>query len=387
MFIFAHAPYIDYVPPRLSIGKDWVVVYWVKDPSTGRLKRIRTKVNHIKPVAARRKAAAQMMAAIQSKLAIGWNPLVEKIAPRAGTEAFAAYDRFLTVKSKEMELQSVHSYRSFINVLIQWLRTYGFDEHTTITCVTHEVALAFMDSLEENSGISARTYNNYLSFMLALHGWLMDRGYISENPFSRIKRKSRHLIQKSRRVLTDEELQRLFSWLSKNNPEYLCACLLCYCCCIRPKEIALLKCKDIDLERQVVFVSGKIAKNDKDSFRTIPDQAVPYFRRLELSHPDWAVFGDQSGSADFHSGPKHLNQKKFSDFWIHGVRPKMGWGLDLKFYSLKDTGLTNMAAANLPPLLLKQQADHGSLAITSVYIGTKASANEQLKKADILPKF
>lgn len=387
MFLFAHAPYIDYVPPRLSIGKDWIIVYWVKDPSTGRLKRIRTKVNHIKPVAERKKAAAQMIAAIQSKLAIGWNPLVEKIAPRAGTEAFAAYDRFLTVKSKETEPQSMHSYRSYINVFTQWLRENGFNEHTTIPCVTHEVALAFMDSLEERSGISARTYNNYLSFLLTLHSWLVDRGYISANPFSRIKRKSRHLGPKSRRVLTDDELTRLFSLLNKENPEYLCVCLLCYCCCIRPKEIALLKCKDVDLKKQVVFVSGKIAKNDKDSIRTIPDQALPYFHRLDLSHPDWAVFGENDASYNFVSSPKHIHQKKFSDFWVRDIRPKLQFGLELKFYSLKDTGLTNMAAANLPPLLLKQQADHGSLAMTSVYIGTKASANEQLKKAQILPKF
>lgn len=387
MSLFAHAPYIDYVPPRLSAGKDWVIVYWVKDPLTGRLRRVRMKVNHIKPVAARRKAAAQMMAAIQSKLAIGWNPFTEKIAPRAGTEAFKAYDRFLAVKAKENELQSIHAYRSFVNVFKNWLRSQGFDERTTIPCVTHEVALAFMDSLEEKSSISARTWNNYLAFLLLMHGWLVDRGYIGSNPFSGIKRKLRHLDQKSRRTLTDDELRRLLVWLSKSNPEYLCVCLLCYCCCVRPKEIALLKCRDIDLERQLVFVSGKIAKNDHDSFRTIPDQALPFFRRLDLSHPDWALFGDQPGSEDFRSGPKHLNQKKFSDFWIHRVRPEMGWGLELKFYSLKDTGLTNMAAEGLPPLALKQQADHGSLAMTSLYIGRKASANESLKKAELLPDW
>jgi integrase len=386
MFLFAHTPYIDYVPPRLSIGKEWVIVYWVKDPATGRLRRIRMKVNHI-PASERKKVAAKIMAMIQTKLAMGWNPLAEKVAPKAGTEAFAAYEHFLKIKSKENERQSMHSYRSYVNVFVNWLKSHGFNERTTILCITREVARAFMDSLEERENLSSRTFNNYLSFLLLLHNWLMERGFISDNPFTGIKRKLRHLNQKSRRTLTDEELHKLLSWLTKANPEYLCACLLCYCCCIRPKEIALLKCSDIDLERQLVFVSGKIAKNDKDSFRTIPNAAIPYFRKLDLSHPDWALFGDHRSSEDFRSGPKHLSQKKFSDFWIHRVRIELGWGLELKFYSLKDTGLTNMAAEGVPPLALKQQADHGSLSMTSIYIGRKASANEQLKTVDIIPEI
>ena len=36
-------------------------------------------------------------------------------------------------------------------------------------------------------------------------------------------------------------------------------CMLCYCCLIRPKEIALLKCSDFDLKKQTVRVRAEMA--------------------------------------------------------------------------------------------------------------------------------
>lgn len=388
MFFFKPLPGIDYRPPKLTRGADWVIRYYVKDPNTGQLRRIRIKVNHIKPERERVRVAREIMAAITERLALGWNPLRDAAAPRSTVSVFEAYDAFLAVKRKEAEGQSVASYRSFINVFSDWLKKNGFAQPRPVACVSRETAVAFMDHLDSRDDVSPRTWNNYLSFLLTLHTWLIEHGYIAVNPFEGIRRKPRRLLAKKRRLLTADELGRLLEYLRAENPEYLAVCLLCYCCFIRPKEIALLRCGDVNLDRQLVFVSGEVAKNDRDSVRTIPDAAMPDLRRLNLSRPDWFLFGRNAGRGDdFRPGAQGVNQRKFEAFWSAHVRPALGFPEEVQLYSLKDTGITNMASAGIPINLVRQQADHSNVAITSIYLGLRrAEAVPELRGAQILPK-
>lgn len=76
--------------------------------------------------------------------------------------------------------------------------------------------------------------------------------------------------------------------------------------------------------------------------------------------------------------------QRVSDYWRGVVRPATGFGKDVQFYSLKDTGITNMAAAGVPVSAIQQQADHSSLAMTSIYCQRSGKATEELKGVDIL---
>jgi hypothetical protein len=49
------------------------------------------------------------------------------------------------------------------------------------------------------------------------------------------------------------------------------------------------------------------------------------------------------------------------------VRPALGFSDDMQFYSLKDTGITNMLADGVAPNFVQGQADHSSLEVTSIY--------------------
>ena len=144
-----------------------------------------------------------------------------------------------------------------------------------------------MNDIDVDEKKSARTYNNYLKFLQTMFNWMKEKGYVPENPFEGIKRKPKRLTAKTRRTISNEELSRLCTFLSENNPHYLLAVLLCYGCFIRPKELSMLKCSDIDLDKQHVHIRPEIAKNDNDSYRTIPDALVPFMRTADLSHPEW----------------------------------------------------------------------------------------------------
>lgn len=380
-------PFVDYVPARLSESKEWVVVWYVKDPVTNKMIRCRKKFNRIKQLTKRRASAKAFINTINERLALGWNPAVTSIAPRATTKLFEALDLFLKVKAKEAEENSMRSYRSYISMFKTWLKDKGLSEDAYVCAITYEVAMELMDDVDSRKEISPRTYNNYLMFFRLLFNWMIEHDFISDNPFDRIKRKPKKLTKKKRRILTDHELNMLFEYLGKNNPNYLCMALLCYCCFLRPKEIVSLKCNDIDLIKQVVHIRSEIAKNDNDSFRTIPDVIVPILRNLELSNGGLYLFSGSGSDTpyEFSPGRTQVCSRKIAKYWDTYVRPACGFNQDLQFYSLKDSGVTKMLTEKIPINLVQKQADHSSVAMTAIYVGDLPEANTELKKVNILP--
>lgn len=380
-------PFVDYVPARLSESKEWVVVWYVKDPVTNKMIRCRKKFNRIKQLTKRRASAKAFINTINERLALGWNPAVTSIAPRATTKLFEALDLFLKVKAKEAEENSMRSYRSYISMLKTWLKDKDISEDAYVCAITYEVAMELMDDIDSRKDISPRTYNNYLMFFRLLFNWMIEHDFISDNPFDRIKRKPKKLTKKKRRIFTDRELNTLFEFLGKNNPNYLCMALLCYCCFLRPKEIVSLKCNDIDLIKQVVHIRSEIAKNDNDSFRTIPDVIVPILRNLELSNGGLYLFSGSGSDTpyEFSPGRTQVCSRKIAKYWDTYVRPACGFNQDLQFYSLKDSGVTKMLTEKIPINLVQKQADHSSVAMTAIYVGDLPEANTELKKVNILP--
>lgn len=384
MSLFKPTPFSDYIPARLCEGKEWVIVWYVKSPLTGKMVRYRKKVNRIKQISKRRAAAKSLMAGINERLAIGWNPEVSAIAPRATTKINDALDMFLKVKQKESEGNSMRSYRSFISTFRSWMQSVGIPDDVYVCSITSDVAMHMMDDIETRENIGARTYNNYLCFFKLLFNWMIERDYISENPFDKIHRKPKKLTKKKRRVMTDGELNTLFEFLGRTNRNYLCMTLLCYCCFLRPKEIVSLKCADIDLVRQTVHIKEDVAKNDNDSYRTIPDVIVPILRELDLSNGCLYLFG---GSGNYNFAPSDIQvcSRKLAKYWDCYVRPACKFGKDLQFYGLKDSGVTKMLTEKIPINLVQKQADHSSVAMTAIYVGALPEASAELKKVNILP--
>ena len=384
MCLFKPTAGLEYIPAKLSQGIEWYVYFYVTDPVSGRLRRIRIKINRIKNKRERLRIARQMINALNERLALGWNPLVETLAPKADTDIFDTFESFLAAKKKTAESNSYRCYVSFIGTMRKWMTSRSSCKgRFPVMSFTHQLAIEFMRDVDANDKISAQTYNNYLRFFVMLFNWMKEKGYIPENPFEGIKRKSKRLIKKKRRMLTDAEIARLICFLKDNNPNYLALCLMCYCCFMRPKEIALLKCEDIDLNKQTIHIRAEIAKNDNDSYRTIPDDMIPYIKALDLSDPKAYVFSD-SPDFTFRSGRKKVLTQYIARYWSDVIRPACSFPMELQFYSLKDTGITNMLGSGIPVSFVKQQADHHSLAMTSMYLGQIREANDALRQSHII---
>ena len=342
---------------------------------------MRIKCNRIAGISQRRQAARSIIRTLNDRLEAGWNPLISGDDRKTYTPLSAALKEYLEVKSREAEEASLRVYRSLVKFLMNFMEDTKLPEDFPVNQFSDEMAADIMEGLKV-SDISPRTYNNYLRGLKTLWNWFLEYKYARLNPFRDFRPNSKRMQrQKTRVLLSLEDRRALFGLLEKENRNYLCICLLCYYCFIRPKEIMLLRVKDIDLEKQCVYISKDIAKNDKDSIRTIPDAAMPFFRKLSISisssNPDDFLFSWDK-KYNFSPGKKMGSSRELARYWNNTVRVRLGWGLERQFYSLKDTGMTDMARYLALPLI-QGQADHSSLAVTSIYIQKKMEIQEQIK--------
>ena len=153
-------------------------------------------------------------------------------------------------------------------------------------------------------------------------------------------------------------------YLEERNKHFLLACNILHYMFIRPHEMSLLKIGDFHLERKTVVLHGEQTKNRQSAVITLPDHIVRLMVELDVfRHVD----SDYLFSDGFMPGRKWRDSKQFRDYWNHHVRKDLKLPKEYKFYSLKDTGITNMLRANTDPLSVRDQARHSSLLITNTY--------------------
>jgi integrase len=128
--------------------------------------------------------------------------------------------------------------------------------------------------------------------------------------------------------------------------------------------MAQLTISNISLKNQTLYISGKISKNRNDATVTLPKKVIQLMLDLNLfSNPgQYYIFSD-----DFRPGKEQRSEKAFRDFWIKHVRKDLDFDDQYKFYSLKDTGITNMLRANTDIISVRDQARHSSILITDIY--------------------
>lgn len=371
---------LPYILPRLVEGKVWFIVFYAKNPDSGQLCRFRIKFNRIHLIKQRREAARSTMEEIAKKLQGGWNPFITEDKRKSYTKISYAIKEYVKYQYKIAEKNSMRSYICFANYLSRWINNKGYSSDFKVNQFSTNMAADILEELRNNPNVSYRTYNNYLAFFRAIWNWFIDYNYASANPFSKFKKFPKKLYIKTRLPFSEDDRKALMQLLLKQNLNYLCICYLCYYCLLRPKEISFLKVKDIDLYKQTIFIRAEIAKNDRDSIRTIPDAALEVLKNMKLAtaEPDDYLFS-WDNVYEFTPGKKHLDSREISRYWNVHVRRPLGWGIDKQFYNLKGTGITNMVTDGMAPNAVQSQADHTSLSITSIYLRKTPAIQQQIK--------
>ena len=188
---------------------------------------------------------------------------------------------------------------------------------------------------------------------------MMEKQYLIKNPVENIRMLQED--EKKRSALSSADIQKLKKYLKKENPYFLFLCQFAYYTFIRPDEITNIKLSDIYLKEQKVFIASSISKNRKDGM-------------VGFKNPgDYYLFGK-----GFKPSKEKVTTKVYRNYF-NKVREKLRFPDSYQFYSLKDSGIRDLANAE-GIVIARDQARHADVSTTNKYLkGASMTVHEETK--------
>lgn len=355
-------PFVDFRPAQVMRNKEVYVCYYVLDPTNDKLKRIRVRCNRIKNPRERTKYATLLCTEINRKLYNGWNPLIneEPTSSKRLSVVEAATD-FVRQKEKDLRKDTVRSYRSKLAFFTRWCEKAGISDWLCGR-FTNSHAENILDEYG-SSGRSAYAYNSMLQFLKSLYRSLVSKGLAACNPFAGFKGKKREV--KRRVTIPKQDRKRILNYFHKRGmSEYVAMIRLCFKYLIRPKEILMLRVRDIDFDTGLLHIPPEVSKNHTERTIALGYDVMKYFQELQKRdcNSDDYIF-----STDFKPGNRLYTTKNMFASWQR-MRERLVMPDSYHFYSLKDTGITEMLESGMPSKFVKDLAGHHSLSMTERYL-------------------
>ncbi|WP_455673762.1 tyrosine-type recombinase/integrase [Phocaeicola sp.] len=368
---------VNYTLPKLHTGKDWYVDFKCYDPVDGTMRRKKFMLNSIDKVNDRKKRAAEIITNATNRLRDGWNPWAEASTDRQYakfTDVISMYRKYLDKLTavKTLKQKTCYDYQSRLNMLQEYNNTRGIP---VIYIYQFDQAYLsdFLDYILLDRDSSARTRNNYRTWLSAFCTWLQEKKYIESNPVEKIRVLAEE--EKFRSALTKSDLTRLKEYLTETNKYFLLACQMEYYTFIRPDELSNIRLADIYITEQKVFISSTISKNRRDGMVGLNDSLIKLMIELDIfkNCSSCYLFGK-----DFKPSTQKADSRIFREYF-NKVRSFLRFPRNYQFYSLKDSGIRDLANAE-GIVIARDQARHSDISTTNKYLkGEGMAVHEETK--------
>lgn len=380
-----HLPQINpHKAARLVKGYRWYIIFYQTNPLTGEKERFRETfdLNRIKNLHERGRVAKQIIKEINKELPNGYPYVEEYEQKQKSTNILIALNLAREIKCTTDRKRTIDMVESMCRIFIEFLEIKQWTE-LDISDFTKRRALDFLDYALLVRKIGPRTYNNYIERMRSMFSELVQREYIEENPFSKLKKRKE--VGKTRRAFNDHEKRIVANYIYKNDPWLMLGILLQYHCFIRPIELRRLRFYMFDLETGTIHLSGKETKNKENAIITIPDTLIPYLKEFKFERwpAHWLIFGEgvrpHSDKACGHNTLNYRQSKIIRKFKKDG---RLGDIKGLTFYSWKDTGALELFRRKVNLLEIMRQMRHKDLKTTQMYCRSLYTINYEIKNLD-----
>lgn len=377
---FLRAVVFQHTPPVLREHKEWYIEFYVFDPALNTMRRKRMKINRINPISKRRKYAKEVMARISEQLLRGWNPWIERDERSLYLleDVFSKYelsiDKMFSIGCYRKDTYA--GYKSYLKIFREYTRT--LDPITYLYQLDKHYIIRYLDYIFIEKGCSGQTRNNHLTWLQVFCGWCIDKSIMKVRATDGVSRIDKRLLKKNRVIIPLDTVRKIGAYLDENDRHFLLACHLLYSCFIRPVEMTRLKVGWFNVQRSTITIPGHASKNKETLVVTLPRKVMKFIIDLGvLSSPiDDFVFSEK-----LLPGPVQIDTKIFRDHWAK-VRNALSLPKEYQFYSLKDTGITEMLDQNMASIAVRDQARHSSLEITEVYTRHSQQANPSILNWD-----
>ena len=360
--------------PKLHTGVKWFIDFYAYDPATDSMRRKKYHLDNIKKITERRKRANEMIESLTSLLRSGWSPWIDAETNRSYTLLEDALNKYEAHVERMMKYKTRKAYSSRLKIF----REYNSSRLLPIRYVYQfDTAFIsdFLDYIFLDRETNARTRNNYRQWCQSLASFFIEKQYLTTNPVEKIKTITE--TGKKRKPLTVQMLKQLEEHLRDSHPHFYLACMMEYYTCIRPEELSHVKLSDINIKEQSVFIPAEVSKNKHDGKVGLNDKVIKFMLQLKIfdKPSEYYLFGPRvSGPAATRSDSEMFRRK-----WNTLVRKGLKWADCYQFYSLKDSGLRDLANAE-GIVIARDQARHSDISTTNKYLqGRDAPIHDETK--------
>lgn len=353
-------PLVNYEPAALREWESgWQIEYRILNPDTGVLEKKRLRFqqirNRIGSDAKARKYARVYCDAINDKLESGWNPYTEGKKAKAFHKLTDAFKTF--IKEKELDHKngvfshdSMRTYRSQIEMLSSWIKSKN--ENIYVGQFNKDLAQEYLDFVYSSKKVSPRTWNNYLKFMRTVWAWLIEKNYCTENVFLNIKAKPEK--EKERTIISGEWNAKIMDYFKQNNPAMILVCGLIYNSFMRPAEISRTQISDIQISNNAIYLPGPKTKNKRSRWCLLPPHLIELLKKMNLDKYPSNYYLFSSG---LKPGKTPLCTRKIDKYWDK-MRTAIDLPKEMKLYSYRDTGITDLKKAGHSNLFISSITGH-----------------------------
>ncbi len=371
------ASIISYTTPKLHTGKNWYIDFTAYDPLEQKMKRKKYMLDNIPKLTDRRKRANEIITNLNIKLRSGWNPWANVENSRQYTPYIDIMQRYHIYLEKlyaagTIKENTLKDYEKRLRIFEAYTA-----KHIPAIVYAYQIDQSFisdfLDYILLDRDSSARTRNNYRTWLSSLCSWMIEKQYLITNPVEKIRMLQEE--EKKRSALTVSDIQKLKKYLQKENPHFLLLCQFAYYTFIRPDEITNIRLSDIYINEQKVFIASSISKNRHDGMVGLNDTLIKSMLELNVfdSPNDYYLFGK-----GFKPSPEKVTTKVYRNYF-NKVRAKLKFPDSYQFYSLKDTGIRDLANAK-GIVIARDQARHADISTTNKYLkGADMAVHEETK--------
>lgn len=349
-----------------DLTKMWFVSFDFTDTLTGTVirKQFRGPINKYKTKVERVSMANSLIRYWKLELKAGWNPFSEKSdLPIVRPRIKEAFNTILEIKKTSCGKRTAESYSHVINNFGLWLEASRI--HTIfIDQFDGFQARAYMDFLAIKKGYSGRTFNDKLVVLSTFCNCMVDRDWITKNPFRKIKKLP---VEVGRNIAySDEEKKLLKEYLQMHDIQMYYFTQFIYYCFIRRSELTRLKIENINWKDMSIIIPSSASKNKKQESVVIPDSFVKLLKEMKLEDlpGDWYIFGRElkPGLVQY-INYNHISARH------NKIAKDLGIDTQKGLYSWKHSGV----CALYPRLqgdvyALMRQLRHSELTTTQIYL-------------------
>lgn len=365
---------LQFTYPKLHTGPKWYIDFYAYDPAIDTMRRKKFHLDNIQKITERRKRANEMIESLTKLLRSGWSPWINAETNRSYTLLEDALEKYEAYVERMPKYKTRKAYMSRLNIF----RKYNASRLLPIRYVYQfDTAFVsdFLDYIFLDRETNARTRNNYRQWCASLATFFIEKQYLTNNPVEKIKNIAE--TGKKRQPLTAQMLHELEQHLRETHPYFYLACMMEYYTFIRPEELTHVKLSDINVKEQSVFISAEVSKNKHDGKVGLNAKIIMFMIDLGVfKYPnDYYLFGPKVSRPSATRSDSEMFRRK----WNTLVRKELKWADCYQFYSLKDSGLRDLANAE-GIVIARDQARHTDVATTNKYLqGRDAPVHEETK--------